>query len=99
MDRVEAFPMIDAQGLAALALLHLPVHIYSFSRAGICWANQAALEIWQAESVEALQLRQSEPHSMAVERRLAEYQEAFARAERRTEVWTLYPREIGRAHV
>lgn len=94
MDRVEAFPMIDAQGLAALALLHLPVHIYSFSRAGICWANQAALEIWQAESVEALQLRQSEPHSMAVERRLAEYQEAFARAERRTEVWTLYPRGV-----
>lgn len=92
MMTANAFPMIEPSGLAALALLHIPVHIYSFSQSGICWANQAALELWQADSLEALQLRQNEPHSMATERRLAEYREAFARGERRTEIWTLYPR-------
>lgn len=92
MTMDDVFPPIDSAGLAALGLLHVPVHIYSFSMSAICWANQAALEIWQADSLEALQRRQTEPHSMATERRLSEYKEAFARGERRTEIWTLYPR-------
>lgn len=88
----QLFPMIDPSGLAALEWLHVPVHIYSFTHDEICWANCAALEIWQADSLEDLQARQREPHGVTTKRRLAEYEEAFLRGETRTEVWTFYPK-------
>lgn len=94
MLQTEPFPLLDESGLAALALLSVPVHIYCFDEARICWANSAALEMWQAASIEELQQRRVGPDSTATSRRLAEYREAFSRGERRTEVWTLYPRGI-----
>lgn len=87
----QPFPMLGEQSLAALALLNIPIHIYSFSQEKICWVNPAALEMWQAESLAALQQRQFDPHSTATTQRLNEYEQAFERGENRTEVWTLYP--------
>lgn len=87
----QAFPFIDDRTLAALDLLHVPIHIYSFTQAQICWANAAALEMWQATNLTELQERQNEPPSTATARRLAEYQDAFSNGASRTEVWTFYP--------
>lgn len=91
MSSRASFPTLHEQSLAALAMLNIPIHIYSFSQERICWANAAALEMWQAGSLAELQQRQSDPHSTAIRQRLGEYEQAFERGESRTEVWTLYP--------
>lgn len=84
--------MLGPDALDALSRLSTPLHVYSFVTGTICWANPAALVIWNALSLEELRNRKIGPLSRAVQLRLAAYREAFGRGETRQEFWTIYPK-------
>lgn len=91
------FPHLDVVGLGALSLLGTAIYIYSFETQSVCWANRAALTLWNAESTEELYARQLSPFSQSTTLRLENYRLAFARGEDRWDTWTLYPRGQSRA--
>lgn len=68
--------------------------VYDFDEKRVVWANQAALEVWQAESLEELSRRDlGADMSPSVKRRLNQYREDFAAFDASfSELWTLYPR-------
>lgn len=82
--------MIDRLGVA--------VWIFDFDLGSILWANQSALLVWNADSIEELRTRRmNETMSPAVQRRMRQFQADFAaRAAQFTELWTLYPRGVPR---
>lgn len=86
------FPNLDKSSLCALELLGSPIYIYSFAAQRFCWANDAALNFWNAPSVDELRDRVLAPYSLATNLRLDEYLAAFRRGERRMESWTYYPK-------
>ena len=73
--------------------LKVALWVYDFDDKRIAWANQAALEAWQAETLEALQDRDlGADMSRSVEQRLNQYREDFvAHGATFSELWTLYP--------
>ncbi|MEM6712697.1 MAG: EAL domain-containing protein [Pseudomonadota bacterium] len=73
--------------------LNTPLWIFDIDRSRIAWANRAALDIWQAGSLDELIERDmSGDMSMAVAQRLQQYQEDFLDHDAAfTELWTLYP--------
>ena len=73
--------------------LSTPLWIFDIDRSSVAWANRAALDIWQADSVEELLRRDmGADMSMAVAQRLRQYQEDFiVHGATFTELWTLYP--------
>lgn len=87
-----AFPFLSSDALQALSLLKRAIYIYSFDTQNICWANEAALAFWNADSAQELYSRPLGPYSDAIEIRLAEYREIFARGGERTEIWSFYPK-------
>ena len=78
---------------AALNLVSLPVWIFDIDHRRVHWANNAALQVWQAPSVEELCGRDMGlDMSQSVARRLAQYQSDFkTHAAAFNEQWTLYP--------
>ena len=78
-------------------MLGNPIHIYCFNTQRICWANPAALAIWNASSEQELLSRQLTPYSPATETRLEDYRHAFRKGEERTEGWTLFPKGVATA--
>jgi signal transduction histidine kinase len=78
--------------LPVLDQLSTAVWLYHFSHQTIIWANQAALRLWDAPDLDALQQRDFRMNSESARLRLASYQAAFARQETLREVWTIYPR-------
>lgn len=91
------FPFLSDESLRALGLLGNPIHIYCFNTQRICWANSAALEMWNATSQEELLARDLTPFSRATETRLEEYRHAFRKGEDRFEGWTLFPKGVATA--
>ncbi len=80
--------------LSALARLRQAVWVFDIDQSRVHWANAAALELWSAESLEALIDREMGTEmSPAVAHRLKQYQFDFSRDSTTafTEVWTLYP--------
>ena len=70
-----------------------PIWIFDIDASRVHWANGAALQIWQADSInELLHRDMSGDMSDVVARRLRQYQADFERQEVRfNEQWTLYP--------
>lgn len=85
-DWQAALPVLDRLGTA--------IWLYQFSQQTIIWANQAALLLWDAPDLEALQQRDFRMSNEGDRLRLATYRDAFARQETRQETWTLYPRGL-----
>ena len=83
----------DGTALAALNLVRTPVWVFDIDRRRVHWANQAALQVWRATSLDELCSRDmGRDMSAAVATRLAQYQADFARHDARfNEQWTLYP--------
>ena len=90
--QIGTFPYLGNEGLGTLSLLGTAIYIYSFKTQRICWANRAALGLWNAASHEELFERPLTPFSHATAARLDDYLAAFGRGEDRQETWTLYPR-------
>ena len=74
--------------------LATPVWIFDIDRSRVVWANEAALEVWRAETVEELAARDlGADMSISVAKRLKQYQEDFVRlGVTFSELWTLYPK-------
>jgi diguanylate cyclase (GGDEF)-like protein len=80
--------------LSAMSRLRQPVWIYDFDNACVAWGNAGSLDIWQADSLEALCSRDMRKDmTPTVAKRLRQYQTDFLRDEDKQfrEVWTLYP--------
>ncbi len=82
----------DRHELNALNLLQTPVWVFDLDRMQMWWANHAALQLWQADSLEELLARDWSDASAATRTRLQWYRERFQRGETVTERWTFYPK-------
>ncbi|UTH72676.1 bifunctional diguanylate cyclase/phosphodiesterase [Chromobacterium sp. IIBBL 290-4] len=78
---------------ALLAALSQPIWVFDIDHKRVFWANDAALHVWNADSVSELQARDmSIDMSVSVSQRLKQYQQDFERDNARfVESWTLYP--------
>jgi diguanylate cyclase (GGDEF)-like protein len=78
--------------------LKTPVWIFDIDRSRVVWANQRALEVWSAESMEELKSRDlRKDMSVSVAKRLKQYQEDFEKHNASfSEIWTLYPNGVPR---
>jgi PAS domain S-box-containing protein len=84
------------EGLEAFNLLEHPVWVFDIEEKGMWWANDSALVLWNADTLESLLQRSfSEDMSEATERRLAEYLVKFRKGGTVQEQWTLYPQGKG----
>ena len=85
---------ITTAATKVLAQLQQPLWVFDFDRGRVVWANESALEIWNASSKEELYSREmSAEMSPAVATRLRQYQADFCRDEGAffSETWTLFP--------
>lgn len=84
---------MEPVGYEGLNLITLPVWIFDIDRRRVHWANEAAIRIWNAASLEELCSRDmGRDMSATVASRLAQYQADFrTQAGSFTEQWTLYP--------
>jgi diguanylate cyclase (GGDEF)-like protein len=82
-----------SMALKAFRNLKTPVWVFDVDHKRVAWANDAALEVWQAKSEAELYARDmGKDMSSAVAQRLNQYKEDFIRAGATfSEVWTLYP--------
>ncbi len=82
---------LEAYGV--LELISHAVWVFDIDRGRMVWANQLALQIWNAASLDELCSRDmGADMSPAVARRLRQYQQDFEHSTARfTEQWTLYP--------
>lgn len=72
--------------------LQTPVWLFDIERERMCYANAAALRLWNAPTLEALVDRNwSATMSEATRQRLADYQLRLERGEDIDEHWTFYP--------
>ncbi len=90
-DNLGEFGTILAHGLADR--LTTALWVYDFDEQRVLWANKAALDVWQADTIEALCARDlGTDMSPAVRQRLDQYREDFiVRDAEFSELWTLYP--------
>ena len=88
------FAIEDVPGGEIADRLETALWLYDFDAARIVWANRSALRLWEADSVQALALRDMGAEmSASVRKRLAQHREDLARRPSREirELWTLYP--------
>lgn len=79
---------------AAVAAFDTAVWVYDFDRGSVRWANDSALKLWSADSLEELSARSmKDGMSSGVAQRLNQYLEDFKRDPGRSfrETWTIYP--------
>lgn len=79
--------------LGILDRQHTALWVFDIDQCRVCWANAAALQVWQAASVEALCARDmGQDMSEGVAQRLRQYQSDFISHDAVfQEQWTLYP--------
>jgi signal transduction histidine kinase/ActR/RegA family two-component response regulator len=83
--------VFSKEQLDILNILIHPVWVFDIDSRSMAWANQAAVELWNAESLEALLERNFKDMSEATIVRLCGYQHQFNRGERIKDQWTFYP--------
>jgi len=75
--------------------MRAPVWVFDFDNLRAVWANQAGLQLWQAQSVADLRSRDYSDISSSARDLLAGFLEALRRGEPTTPVpWTIYPNGI-----
>ena len=80
------------EDLAVLNLFEQPVWIFDIERKAMWWANSAAVELWEADSLASLLKRDfANDMSEATACRLADYLVRFHKGERIKDQWTFYP--------
>ncbi len=78
--------------LAPFDLLDVPVWVFDAARATMIWANTSALELWRAESRDALCKRDFSDMSDAIRTRLREILAKLVEGQTVYEQFTFYPR-------
>jgi len=100
MDRLAAASAVPHQSSGDVPLhqyidrLATPVWVFDIDRSRVVWANQAALEVWGADTLSELIGRDlGKDMSISVAKRLRQYQEDFEKQGATfSELWTLYPK-------
>jgi signal transduction histidine kinase/CheY-like chemotaxis protein len=93
--RYDPHRVFSAEQLNVFDVLVHPVWIFDIDRRCMRWANLAALEMWDAKSLEELQNRSFHDMSESTLTRLKEYQIKFEQGQHVVDHWTLYP--LGKA--
>lgn len=86
--------MSNADQFRVLGQLRQPVWVFDLDQHRVCWANEAGLIVWQAESLEELAARDmGADMSPEIATRLEQYQADFKKDPSASfnEVWTVYP--------
>jgi signal transduction histidine kinase/CheY-like chemotaxis protein len=87
------------QDLRVLDLLKYPVWVFDIERRAMHWSNRSGLEVWNADSLEALLARDfATDMSESASTRLDDILSRLRRNEVVTEQWTLYPKGKGATH-
>ncbi len=92
-----ALPLaVDPSGI--LDRLSVAAWIFDIDHGQVVWANRSGLELWRAEDIAALAVRDMNfDMSASVARRLRQYQDDFVRKQSVfSELWTLYPGGVAR---
>lgn len=86
-------PTIYTRGdLQVFNLLDRPIWVFDIENKAMWWANNAAIELWNADSLEELLARDfADDMSDSTRVRLTEYCELFKLGEKVVEQWTFYP--------
>jgi diguanylate cyclase (GGDEF)-like protein/PAS domain S-box-containing protein len=71
--------------------LQTPIWIFDIQRLRMVWANQAALWVWAAPTLDGLMNRDFSQVSASTQARLLSYLEMFRRGQTVQEAWTFYP--------
>ncbi len=77
--------------LNVLNLVVHPIWIFDYVERRMRWANQAGLEMWNADTLDELQRRSFQDISSASSKRMEEYLIQFDRGMNVTDQWTNYP--------
>jgi signal transduction histidine kinase/ActR/RegA family two-component response regulator len=77
--------------LSVLNLVVHPIWIFDYVERRMRWANNAGLKMWNAQTLEELQMRSFQDISEASAKRMEEYLIQFARGMNVTDQWTNYP--------
>jgi len=86
--------------LEVLNLLVHPVWIFDLDNRCMRWANDAAVELWNATSLQELLDRNFGDMTEATVTRLTEYRSKFSQGQRICDQWTFYPKgEAKTVHV
>lgn len=85
------FPFTSAQ-LDALDLLSTPLWLFDLDSLRMEWANKAALELWDADSLATLRARNFGDVTESTRIRLESYREGIAQGRSYHERWTFYPK-------
>lgn len=91
MHRASGDSIIKRADLDLFHRLMSPVWIFDIERMQIWWANQAALKLWNAASLEELRDRDWDRVSPPTQTRLQTYLEKFQQRKTVVEQWTFYP--------
>jgi diguanylate cyclase (GGDEF)-like protein/PAS domain S-box-containing protein len=86
-------PTITASDLKSFNKLQTPIWIYDIQNLRMYWANNTALEIWNAANLTELLNRDFSHISESTKLRLQNYLHKFEKGESITEKWTFYPKE------
>ncbi|HLO88556.1 MAG TPA: diguanylate cyclase [Nostocaceae cyanobacterium] len=85
-------PTITDSDFKSFNKLKTPIWIYDIQNLRIYWANNAALDIWNASSLSELLNRDFSHISESTKLRLQNYLQKFQQGESVTEQWTFYPK-------
>lgn len=89
---------VEYKNLCAFRASRFPVWVFDIDQSRILWANEAALDIWGATSLEALQGRDFvKDMSSSVRIRLQQFQTGFYDGDHFDEQWTIFPNGTPRA--
>lgn len=90
---MEQSSIVNHKQLSLFETFSLPVWIFDIDRSKVHWANDAAIALWDAESLADLCSRDmSRDMSPSVRTRLVQYQDEFRLGQSHIESWTLYPK-------
>lgn len=81
----------ESISLKAFDFLQTPIWVYDIERLQMRWANQAALHLWNAASLEELLSRDFSDVSDSTRIRLHTYLQQFKQGKTLIEQWTFYP--------
>lgn len=89
---IEALDIIGMADLRIAIGSRFPVWVFDTDNSCVCWANEKALVLWNAQTVPELAKRSmANDMSTSVRDRLAQFQCDFWRGATFDEMWTLYP--------
>jgi len=87
-----AWRFTDRKGLELFNLASTPCWIFDVAAHAMWWANRAALNLWQAESLDELLARDFSTDSPTVRRRLRQVLDHASPGQPVRDRWTIYPR-------